>query len=72
MNSSLFYKRLFASRYNLITVLELDNKFLRNEDPMPINTLLFCAQSCSTIKNYYWEYYQTQFLDIYTIPASLS
>ena len=53
MNSSLFYKWLFASRYNLITVLELDNKFLRNEDPMPINTLLFCAQSCSTIKNYY-------------------
>ena len=72
MNSSLYYKWLFASRYNLITVLELDNKFLCNEDPMPINALLFCAQSCSTTKNYYREYYQTQVLDICTIPASLS
>lgn len=33
MNSSLCYKWHFASRYNLITVLELDNKFLCNEDP---------------------------------------
>lgn len=33
MNSSLYYKWHFASRYNLITVLELDNKFLCNEDP---------------------------------------
>lgn len=72
MNSSLYYKWHFASRYNLITVLELDNKFLCNEDPHAHKHPLFCAQSCSTIKNYYWEYYQTQFLDIYTIPASLS
>ena len=33
MNSSSYYKWHFASRYNLITVLELDNKFLCNEDP---------------------------------------
>lgn len=71
-NSSLYYKWLFASRYNLISVLKVDNKFLGYKDPMPINTLLFHAQCYSTLRNYYLDYYQTQFLDIYTILARLN
>ena len=67
-----FYKWLFASRYNLIIMLAWGNKFLCNEEPHAYKCPLFHGLCCSTIRNYYWEYYQIQFFDIYVITASLN